>query len=226
MLAAVASHSAAGPSLAEIMDPFRLLNGTLGNGCWDWENDDEIWEDHDWDEDEEDDPFSDWWSGHERFWDRSTANECWHNDEGSTAGNPNRPGADYSGSAGTDVWFMTEHWNDDNWWPGVLFQSTGCKGVQVLVYDPNSTFLAKVHYWHIDPASGVIGSNWTYHYDVPGYSKAYRKVGDIASSDPYGTIYGSHLHQSADDDGSGWPSLPNRDGDIVDSTQFWLRWED
>jgi hypothetical protein len=73
----------------------------------------------------------------------------------------------------------------------------------------------------VEPQPNVLGTNWTWHYDVPGYSLAYRHIADVAATDPSCTIFGDHLHQSADDSG---PSMANRDGDVVNGTQFWLSW--
>jgi len=219
LLAVATLQSGLSPVHATQMDPFRLRGGNLGGGCADWKNDSALWKDGNGDGTR--DPFSYWWSGQARFWNLATAHVCWHNDENSPSGDPARPGTDYAGSGGTDVYFWTEHWNSYNWWPGVLFESTGCPGVQARVYSPTGVFLSKVHYWHTAPQPNVIGTNWTYHYDVPGYSLAYRQIADVLSDDPTCTIFGAHLHQSG---GGAGGTSPNHDGDIVNSTQFWLTW--
>lgn len=201
------------------MDPFRLRDGTFG-ACANWRDDNAPWKDGNGDGVV--DPFKYWWSGHSRFWNLAGANGCWHSDEGWTTGDPNRPSVDYQGGTGTDVYFRADHWNAYNWWPAVYFEATGCRGLQARVYSPTGVFLSKIHYWHVEPLSGVIGTNWTYHYDVPGYSLAYRQVADVAASDGSCYITGPHLHQSADDPTGG--SQAERTGDVVNGAQFYLTW--
>jgi hypothetical protein len=202
------------------MDPFRLRGGTWGGPCSDWKNDTAPWKDVTGDGVPE--PFSYWWSGHPRFWNQASADGCWHSDETTPQGDPYRPGVDYTGSAGTTVYFVTEHFNSSTYWPGPLFESTGCSGLQARVYAPNGVYMSLVHYWHTTALANVIGTNWTYHYDVPGDDIAYRNIATIASSDPLCTTTGPHVHQSADDPTGG--SLANRAGPVTGVTELWLRW--
>ena len=229
--ALMASLSAASVSAVEY-DPFRLSGGTLADGCDPWKGDTDLWKDATGDGVAE--PFSYWWSGQSRFWNDTNAHGCWHNDESTLTGDPARPGGDISAGPSTAIYFQTEHWNAFSAWPGVLFQSTGCLGVQAVVYTPSGLYLTTVKYWHITPVSGVIGTNWTYHFDVSGYGKAYRQIGSGAywnsgtNSDGYCTVFGYHLHQSA---WEGWYSTSplagtsaNRTGNPSSSLEFWFRW--
>jgi hypothetical protein len=124
------------PALA-VNDPFRLLDGTY-SACEDWKNDNNLWKDVTGDGVAE--PFKFWWSGHSRFWNLPSANGCWHSDEGNGGyggwGNPYRPSVDYNGSTGTDVWFRMENYNSYNWWPALVFENTGCRGLQARVWAP------------------------------------------------------------------------------------------
>jgi hypothetical protein len=113
-------------------DPFRLNGGTYSSGCWDWKNDSASWKDATGDGNAE--PFSYWWSGQSRFWNNSSAHVCWHNDENTTSGDPSRPGADITAGSSTAINFKTDHWNSFTAWPGVVFQNTGCLGVEAVVY--------------------------------------------------------------------------------------------
>lgn len=240
LLGAVLGLAAAGivasltlePAAAVEYDSFRLNGGTLASGCSDWKNDNQLWRDRN--DDGIADPFSYWWSGHSRFWTNASAHVCWHNDEGTISGDSARPGADITAGASTPIYFKTEHWNAFAGWPGVLFQSTGCLGVQAVVYAPSGLYMSTVKYWPMSPASGVVGTNWTYHFDVPGYGAAYRQVGSGAywdsqtNTDGYCTTYGYHLHQSASQGfSSNNPlagSTANQNGDPTGGSSFWLRW--
>jgi hypothetical protein len=214
----------ASPAAAVTMDPFRLLAGTTG-GCHNWRDDAAIWPRRDGNGDGSDDPFSYWWSGHPRAWNLPSANRCWHNDEDTASGNLSRPGVDYQGGPGTDVLFATYHVDPvTHWWPGVAFKSTGmggCRGLRAEVYSPGGVLMAVVNYWHAEPVPGTIGTGWTNHLDVPGFSEAYRQVADIAPTDSNCVIFGAHLHQSADTLHS---ATPNNTGDVNGDVQFWLWW--
>lgn len=212
--------------------PFYLSGGTLASGCWNWSTDYGLWKDATGDGVLE--PFRYWWSGQARFWNNASAHGCWHNDEDTLSGNPARPGADITAGSSTPIHFKTEHWNSFTAWPAVLFENTGCRGVQARVYEPTGLYMSTVEYWHITPVSGVVGTNWTYHFDVPGYGSAYRQIGSGAycdsttKSDGYCTTYGYHLHQSA---WTGWyssypvaGSTANQAADPNGFSSFWLRW--
>lgn len=215
-------HQTAVPVFAAQMDPFRLENGTWGNGCDNWRYDSALWQDVTGDGIAE--PFSYWWAGHSRFWNNTSVNSCWHADEGWASGNIARPSVDYAGVAGdnpTAVYFRTEHWNASTYWPGPLFEATVCRGVQARVWAPNGVYLSKVHYWHTEPGTGVLGTSWTNHWDVPGYGLAYRQIATVRGSDDYCYITGPHLHQSSDDPTTG--STADRYGGLS-VVQFWLNW--
>lgn len=196
-------------------DPFRLLNGTF-QGCEDWKNDSALWKDVTGDGIAE--PFSYWWSGHQRLWNLPSANACWHSDESGP-----RPAVDYNGAAGTDVYFRTYHVDPSfNWWPDVIFERTvGRTGLRARLNSPSGAQLAIVHYWHVTPRANVIGTNWTYHFDVPGYSEAYRHIADVAASEPFCDSFAPHLHQSANTSSG---ATANDTGDVVGDVQFWLWW--
>lgn len=216
---------------AAVQLPFYLMGATNSSSCEDWASDSSLWKDVTGDGVKE--PFSYWWSGKPRFWNLPSAHGCWHNDENTPTGDVSRPGVDLPGAVGTDVLFRTDHWNSFTAWPGVLFQSTGCAGVEARVFSPAGLFLTTVRFWHATPVAGVIGTNWTYHVDVPGYGTAYRQVGDVVwnaanNTDGAGcTTYGPHAHQSV------WQgttstnpladSLPNKQGNPA-VVVAWLRW--
>jgi hypothetical protein len=230
-VAAVDLQRNASPARAAEMDPFRLAAG-LWNGCDGWRYDSAPFKDANGDGIPE--PFSYWWSGQPRFWNSSSIQQCWHNDENIPLGDATRPGVDYN-SVGTPsnntVLFETSHYNYSTYWPGVVFQSTQCAGVQAVLYAPTGLYLTTVKYWHTDPIGGVIGSNWVNHWDVPGQGIAYRNVATVHNSqgsDGMCTAFAPHLHQSANEVlTSSYPlawTQANSTGDPTGATEFWLRW--
>lgn len=198
---------------------FRVMNGAYALTCADWRYDDDPFRDID--DDGDLDPFQRWWSGEPRFWNSTAVHGCWHNDELlPVSGKVNRPGIDYTASEGTAIYFRAINFNDYTaWHPAVLFHGTGCLGVGVDVYTPSGIYRTTVNYWYSTPASGVIGTNWTNHFDVPGYHESLRKVADTAKVDTGCGSPPPHLHQSA---GLASETTANDSGNVIGETLFWI----
>ncbi len=79
-------------------------------------------------------------------------------------------------------------------------------------HDSGKTLYAgELHYLHVIPYGGVIGSG----YDVSGGDHYYRDLGEISGSEPIGCYWdGAHLHQSANTSAS-TAFYTNWDGDVT-----------
>lgn len=123
-------------------------------------------------------------------------NSCWHDDESGTY-----TAIDYNyGSGDDDVGALVQLWYDTTrqYWMFQSLSGTNCSGVQVILYHDSAKtiYAGELHYLHIEPYSGVIGSGYDYWVSYYGYG--YRDLGSVKGSENQGCAYdGAHLHQSA-----------------------------
>ena len=126
-------------------------------------------------------------------------NGCWHDDEAGTY-----TAVDFNwGSGNEDAWKLVQLWftGSQQYVTYSALSGGSCTGLRAVFYhDSGRTMYAgELHYLHINPYAGVIGSTNIYnardHY--------YRDLGEVAGTQPSGCAWdGAHLHQSANTDAS------------------------
>lgn len=121
----------------------------------------------------------------------------------------------YWGSGNDDAWKLAQLWyiGTHQYIRFFALSGSNCNGVRVEFYhDSGKTLYAgDLHYLHVIPYGGVIGSG----YDVSGGDHYYRDLGEISGSEPIGCYWdGAHLHQSANTSAS-TAFYTNWDGDVT-----------
>lgn len=152
-------------------------------------------------------PFSYYWSGSATWWNLSTANACWHNDEG---GSTWWRAIDIPAGATTPVVYHARIYAA-NYTPGQIFGGTyGCSGVGVDMYNPYGGYSGSMHYWHISPGANVVGTGWADHWYFANQTDHLRTVGTVlAHASDSCTNTGDHVHQAVYQ--GGW-AQPNKEG--------------
>jgi len=112
----------------------------------------------------------------------------------------------------TDVLYHTYIYDNYVYGRQRFGSTSGCGGLQVLMWNYYGNYSGKMHYWHVEAYAGVIGSQWVYDWFVPGTSMHYRSVAKLLAAGADGCIStGAHLHQAVYESGG---ATPYKEGDL------------
>ena len=129
-------------------------------------------------------------------------NSCWHDDE---TGTYTAVDYNYGSNPEDDAGALVQLWytGTRQYWTFQSLVGTNCTGVRVVLYHDSSktNYAGELHYLHINPGSGVIGSGYDYYDSGGGFY--YRDLGTVKSPEATGCSWDhAHLHQSANTDAS------------------------